>query len=105
MSVGTREVSRRLTGLTVAASVLLTLSLMPVSVSVHLYCENWAIAAALAVGSMGVSLVLVFSRAQTRQGHVINFGGLIASFLAIAMNIAFIICATRLCRHMFDLLK
>ena len=92
-----KESSGRLTGLTVAASLLLVLSLMLVPASVHTYCENRTIASGFAGVSVGVGLVLAFSKTRTREGHVIKVGGLIVSLLAIAINTAFMIYATRTC--------
>jgi hypothetical protein len=97
MSADTRESSGRLAGLTVAASLLLVLSLMLVPASVHTYCENRIIASGFAVASVGIGLVLVFSKTQTREGHVIRVCGLIVSLLAIAIDTAFTIYATRTC--------
>ena len=91
------------TRLLVSASVLIfVLSFFLPLASVHTYCENRTVAAVF--GFISITVLLMFLRnraASTAKKTVAIIGGTLC-FLALAMNVAFILYATHLCRHMFD---
>ena len=71
-------------------------------VSVHTYCENRTFAALYAFGAGAVSIFLLLARPESRLRRVLRGLGLGFCVLSMAVNVAFIAYATRLCRHMFD---
>ena len=91
------------TPLLVSASlVIFLLSLLLPLVSVHNYCENRTIAAVFGLISTAVSIVLIRNRAASTFKKTVAIIGSALGFLALAVNVAFILYATHLCRHMFD---
>jgi len=92
--------------LLVSASLLIfVLSFFLPLASVHTYCENRTVAAFF--GLISITLFLMFLRnraASTAKKTVAMIGGALC-FLALAANVAFILYATHLCRHMFDQLR
>lgn len=86
----------------VSASLLIfLLSLFLPLASVHTYCENRTIAAIFGFISIAVFLMFLRNRASTLKKTVAIIGGALC-FFALAVNVAFILYATHLCRHMFD---
>jgi len=87
------------------ACLILILSLYLPLVSVHKYCENRAVAAVFAL----ISLVLLSWSFWNRTVSVLRKALLIIGvafcFVAFSVNVAFILYATHLCRHMFDKLR
>jgi hypothetical protein len=73
--------------------------------SVHNYCENRTIAAVFGFLSLAVLLMFLRSRAASTFKKAMAIVGAVLCFLAVAVNVAFIIYATHLCRHMFDQLQ
>ncbi len=74
-------------------------------VSVHTYCENRIVAAVLGVTSIAVFLLFLRNRAASTARKVASGVGQALCVLAVAANVAFIVYATHLCRHMFDQLR
>jgi hypothetical protein len=74
-------------------------------VSVHTYCENRGVAAVFGVGSIAVFVLLFRGQAASTTRKVASGVGMALSVLAFAVNVAFILYATHLCRHMFDKLR
>jgi nitrate reductase gamma subunit len=71
-------------------------------VSVHSYCENRIIAGVFGVVSIAAFLLLFHNRAVWTAKKTATIIGGVLCFLALAVNVAFILYATHLCRHMFD---
>jgi len=85
-----------------ASLVIFLLSFFLPLGSVHTYCENRAIAAIFGFISIAVFLMFLRSRtASTFKKALAIIGGALC-LLALAVNVAFILYATHLCRHMFD---
>jgi hypothetical protein len=74
-------------------------------VSVHTYCENRSIAAVFGVLSITVFVLLIRGQAASTARKVASGVGMTLCVLAVAVNVAFIVYATHLCRHMFDKLR
>ena len=92
--------------LLLSASILIfVLSLFLPLASVHNYCENRSVAALFAVLAAIVSLFLFRNRASSRARSIASGVGQTLCFVAVATNVAFILYATHLCRHMFDQLR
>jgi Ca2+/H+ antiporter len=92
--------------LLLSASILIfVLSLLLPLVSVHTYCENRSVAAVFGVVSIAVFMFFFRSRAASTARKVASGVGQTLSVLAVAVNIAFILYSTHLCRHMFDQLR
>ena len=85
--------------LLVSASLLIfVLSFFLPLVSVHTYCENRTLAAVFGVISITVLLMFLrYRAASTAKKTVATIGGALC-LLALAVNVAFIFHATRLCR-------
>ena len=87
--------------LLLAAVLIFLLSLLLPPFSVHTYCENRRVA-----GVFGISAAIVFFICLRNPGlkiRKISSGIVLAlCLLAIWIDVAFIIYATHLCRHMFD---
>ena len=83
----------------VSASLLIfVLSFFLPLVSVHTYCENRTLAAVF--GVISITMLLMFLRnraASTAKNTVAIIGGALC-FLALAVNVTFILHATHLCR-------
>jgi hypothetical protein len=91
------------TPLLVSASFLIfLLSFFLPLASVHTYCENRTIAAIFGVISIAVLLMFLRNRAASTFKKTVAIIGAVLCFLALAVNVAFILYATHLCRHMFD---
>ena len=91
--------------LVIASLVIFVLSLFLPLASVHTYCENRTVAAIF--GFISIIVILMFFRnraTSTAKKTVAIIGGALC-FLALAVNVAFILYATHLCRHMFDQLR
>ena len=85
-----------------ASLVIFLLSFFLPLASVHTYCEDRTIAAVFGLISIAVFLMLLRNRAaSTFKKTLATIGGALC-FLALAVNVAFILYATHLCRHMFD---
>jgi hypothetical protein len=74
-------------------------------ISVHTYCENRNVAAVFGVGSIAVCVFLSRGQAATPARKIASGAGMALSVFALAVNVAFILYATHLCRHMFDKLR
>ena len=70
--------------------------------SVHTYCENRSVAAAFGFGSIAVLVFLLRGQAASTARAVASGVGVALCVLAVVLNVAFILYATHLCRHMFD---
>lgn len=98
-----RRVKRDRTLRFLALSVLIFLfSLLLPPFSVHTYCEHrtWA-------GIFGIIAVVIFgmhlrNRAASIGRKIMSAVALTLCLLAVAIDVAFIVYATRVCRHMFD---
>ncbi len=88
-----------------ASLLIFVLSLFLPLVSVHTYCENRTVAAAFGVVSIAVFLFFLRNRAASTARKVASGVGQTLCVLAVAVNVAFILYATHLCRHMFDQLR
>jgi len=88
-----------------ASLLIFALSLFLPLVSVHTYCENRSVAAVFGAGAIAVFLLFVRNRATSTARRVASGVGQILCVLAIAVNVAFMIYATHLCRHMFGRLR
>jgi uncharacterized membrane protein SirB2 len=85
-----------------ASLVIFVLSFFLPLASVHTYCENRTVAAVFGFISITVGLMFLRNRAaSTTKKTVAVIGGALC-FLALTVNVAFILYATHLCRHMFD---
>jgi hypothetical protein len=94
------------TSLLFSASLLMfVLSFFLPLVSVHTYCENRSIAAVFGVLSITVFVLLIRGQAASTARKVASGVGMTLCVLAVAVNVAFIVYATHLCRHMFDKLR
>jgi len=74
-------------------------------VSVHTYCENRPIAGVSAGAAALLFLFFVRNRAALAAKKILSGVGEGLCVLAVAVNVAFVIYATMLCRHMFDQLR
>ncbi len=74
-------------------------------VSCHTYCENRSVAAVFGVVSMTVFVFFFRGTATSTERKVASGLGKALCILALAVNVAFIFYATRLCHHMFDQLR
>jgi hypothetical protein len=88
-----------------ASLLIFVLSLFLPLVSVHTYCENRSVAAVFGVVSVTVFLLFFRSKAASTARKIAAGVGQTLSVLAVAVNVAFILYATHLCRHMFDQLR
>ncbi len=94
------------TFLLLSASLLIFgLSLFLPLVSVHTYCENRSVAAVFGVVSITLFLFFFRNQAASTARKIASVVGQALSVLAVAVNVAFILYATHLCRHMFDQLR
>jgi hypothetical protein len=94
------------TFLLLSASLLIFgLSLFLPLVSVHTYCENRTVAAVFGVVSITLFLFFFRNQAASTARKMASVVGQALSVLAVAVNVAFILYATHLCRHMFDQLR
>jgi hypothetical protein len=84
---------------------MFVLSLFLPLVSVHTYCENRSVAAVFGVVSMTVFVFLFRGQAASTARKITSGVSKALCVLALAVNVAFILHATRLCRHMFDQLR
>jgi len=85
-----------------ASFLILLLSFFLPLASLHTYCENRTIAAVFGFISIAVFLALLRNRAASTFKKTVTIIGAALCFLALAVNVAFILYATHLCRHMFD---
>jgi hypothetical protein len=91
------------TSLLVSASlVIFLLSFFLPLASVHNYCDNRTIAAVFGFISIAVFLMLLRNRAASTSKKTAAIIGGVLCFLALVVNVGFILYATHLCRHMFD---
>ena len=74
-------------------------------VSVHTYCENRRVAAVFGGVSILVFVFLFRGKAASTARKLVSGLGMTLCVLAVAVNVAFILYATHLCRHMFDRLR
>jgi len=88
-----------------ASLLIFVLSFFLPLVSVHTYFENRTVAAVFGVISIATLLSFFRNRAGSTARKIASGLGQALSILAIAVNIAFIVYATHLCRHMFDQLR
>jgi hypothetical protein len=89
--------------LLVSASFLIfVLSFFLPLVSVHTYCENRTAAAVFGLIAIAVLLLFLRNQAASTVKKTIGVIGGVLCVLALAVNVAFILYATHLCRHMFD---
>jgi len=98
-----RLVKSARTFLLLAASVVIfLLSFFLPLFSVHTYCENRT--AAVVFGGIATIVFVLFLRnhATSMASKIVSGIGVALCLLALAINVAFIVYATRLCRHMFD---
>ena len=84
---------------------MFVLSLFLPLASVHTYCENRGIAAAFGVVSITVFVFLFRGQPASTARTVVSGVGMTLCVLAVTVNVAFILYATHLCRHMFDQLR
>ena len=84
---------------------MFVLSLFLPLVSVHTYCENRRVAAVFGVVSVTVFVLFFRNQAASTPQKVASAVGKTLCVLAVAVNVAFILYATHLCRHMFDQLR
>ena len=80
---------------------LLLRAFLPLA-SVHTYCENRTVSAVFGFISVTVFLMFLRNRATSTAKKTLAIMGGALCFLALAVNVAFILYATHLCRHMFD---
>ena len=86
-----------------ATSLLVfVLSLFLHIVSVHTYCENRRVAALFGVVSIIVFVFFFRGQAASTARKVVSGIGMALCVLALAINVAFIIHATRLCGYLFE---
>jgi phosphoglycerol transferase MdoB-like AlkP superfamily enzyme len=81
---------------------MFVISLFLPLVSVHTYCENRSVAASFGVVSIALFVFLIRGQAASTARKVASGVGMTLCVLAVAVNVAFILYATDLCRHMFD---
>jgi len=81
------------------------LSLFLPLVSVHTYCENRTIAGIFGVVAVTLFLFFFRNKAMTTARQVACVVGKVLCVLAVAVNVAFMVYATHVCRHMFDQLR
>ena len=81
--------------------IFLLSSFLPL-VSVHTYCEDRTIAAVFGFISMAVFLMILRNRVLSSFKKTLAIIGAALCFLALAVDVGFILYATNLCRHMFD---
>ena len=94
------------TFLPLSASLLMfVLSLFLPLVSVHTYCENRSVAGVFGVVSTTVFAFFFRNQAASTARKIASGVGKALCVLAVAVNVAFILYATHLCRHMFDQLR
>jgi hypothetical protein len=85
-----------------ASLLIFVLSFFLSLASVHTYCENRTVAAVFGLISIMLFLMFFRNRATSRAKKTVAMIGGALCFLALAVNVAFILYATHLCRHMFD---
>jgi hypothetical protein len=85
-----------------ASLLMFVLSLFLPLASVHTYCENRSVAAVFGVVSIAVPLFFFPSHAASMARKVVAGLAMTLCVLAVAVNVAFILYATHLCRHIFD---
>jgi len=85
--------------------MMFTFSLFLPIVSVHAYCENRTIAAVFGIVSIVVFVYLFRGKDVSKARKVASGIGMTLCVLTVAVNVAFILYATHLCRHMFDQLQ
>ena len=88
-----------------ASLLMFVLSLYLPLISVHTYCENRSVAAVFGVSSIALFVFLFRGQAASTARKVASGVGMTLCILALAVNVAFILYATHLCRHMFDKLR
>jgi hypothetical protein len=82
--------------------VIFVLSFFLPVISVHSYCENRTGAAVFGAISIVISLGLFRNRARSTARKIASGVGHALAIIAIVLNVAFILYATHVCRHMFD---
>ena len=97
--------SARIVVLFSASFLIFVLSLSLPLVSVHNYCENRIVAATFGVVSISVLVFLFRGQAASTARKLASGVGMTLCVLAVAVNAAFILYVTHLCRHMFDQLR
>jgi hypothetical protein len=88
-----------------ASLLMFVCSLLLPLLSVDTYCENRSVAAVFGFGSIAVLVFLLRGQAASKGRAVASGVGVALCFLAVVLNIAFILYATHLCRYMFDKLR
>ena len=88
-----------------ASLLIFVFSLFLPLLSVHTYCENRSVAAVFGFGSIAVLVFLLRGQAASIVRAVASGVGVALCVLAVVLNVAFILYATHLCRHMFDKLR
>jgi drug/metabolite transporter superfamily protein YnfA len=91
--------------LSVVALLIALLSYGLILTSVHTYCENRWVAALFGVAALLTLVFIIRNRAVTVSKKVLSGLAMSICLLSMAVDIAFIVYATRDCRHMFDQLK
>ena len=81
-----------------ASLFIFVLSFLLPLVSVHTYCENRTLAAVFGVISITVLLMFLRYRAASTARKIVAIIGGALCFLALALNVQFILHATHLCR-------
>lgn len=84
---------------------MFVLALLLPLVSVHTYCENRSVAAMFTAVSITVFVFLFRGQAASTSRKVASGVGMTLCVLAVGVNVAFILHATHLCRHMLDQLR
>jgi len=81
-----------------AALVAFVLSVLLVVTSIHAYCENRLIAGLLGILGAAVLVLLVRNRTESRAKKSFAVVGALACTLVIAVDTAFVLYSTHLCR-------
>jgi amino acid permease len=82
-----------------ASLMIFVFSLFLPLLSVHTYCENRSVAAVFGFGSIAVLVFLLPGQAASTVRAVASGVGMALCVLAVVLNVAFILHATDLCRH------
>jgi hypothetical protein len=85
-----------------ASLLIFMFSLCVPLLSVHTYCENRSVAAVFGFASLAVLVFLLRGQAASTTRKVASGAGVALCALTVVVNVAFILYATHLCRHMFD---
>ena len=88
-----------------ASLLIFVFSLFLPPLSVHTYCENRSVAAVFGFASLAVLVFLLRGQAASTARRVASGVGVALCALAVVVNVAFILYAKHLCRHMFDKLR